>query len=293
MKLWFRKSVVAVAVALAGAASAQTTEDFSGLTATSPPAGTSSIAGGTWAEPFTPGAGFDAIGLVNNPATDLPRTTDSKYIQTSGTVDSYLDLQFASALAGTGAGVLQYVVPIRVDLVAPTLTNNDLDVIRLRVVGTGNLSGMVVVDGVFRLANTNGLGATQIISTDAFDASKPVNPAANVGNRWDDGVWRAVLVRHTLAGGGAGAVKIWVLNCNSGLLNNVVDSTGLSNTNTAGLGRIGFGATFAAASSQPVVISIDNVSIFSSVDYPSESAFLAAAQAYYGPPARVRDWSIY
>jgi hypothetical protein len=293
MKKWTVCFLACSALVLGSAVSAQHLEDFSGLTATSPPAGTSSIPGGTWAEPFTPGPGFDGLGLINNPATDLPRTTDTQYIQTSGTVDSYLDLQFAAALAGTDAGVLQYVYPIRVDSIAATVTDNDLDILRLRTTGGSNINGIVLVDGVLRLANTNGVGATRIISTTAFDASQPVNPSANLGVRWNDGVWRAIVVRQTLAGGGAGAVKIWVLNCNSGQLDNVDDTSGLTNTQTGGVGRVGFGATFAAASNSAAVVSIDNVAFYSSVLYPTESAFLAAVQAQYAPPARVNDWGLY
>lgn len=273
-------TVAAALICAPMAHAAPAVETFDQLTTTTPPTfGNSTIPGGDWAEIFAPGL-FDRLGLEDNAGSKFPASADNKYLTTSRNVNQGLGLELATTVPLT-AGALQVAIPIRVD--ALQAGANGLDILVVRA-STSNILG-IVVDGSnnLRLANTNGVGATRIFSSAAFDST-------NVAN-WNDGNWRTLLVRFTPAGGGAGAVKGWVLETN-GTLTEVFNATGLTNSNVgaAGITRIGFGAFFAAAPGGfGTDVSIDNVTIYDSAD---ESSFLAAAAADY-TVGGVSEWNLY
>jgi hypothetical protein len=258
-------------------------ETFGNLTSLSPLApvlGNSTVSGGT----FTTSYGPPNITVATSGALSL--LTDGKYLSYSNSTDQELTLTVAPAIAGT-AGTVYVALAFRAPVISGTPTENDVDVLRVRD-SVGNLFGLVVADGVLRMASTNGWTNTRILSN---------NIATLPGvNQW---VVIAGKINQSTTPNQAKA-KWWIIDGTTAVPTVVYDdfsgNTGATNAGVGDISIVNFGATYRFPSSptDALVINVDNVRIEPGSTYTSDAAFISAVQAAYtGFPASVRDWSLY
>lgn len=261
-------------------ASHANTETFAGLTSLSPVTGTSSISGGTFTSLFgPPNISLETTGV-------LPSIGDNQFLSLSNSTDQELTLTINPALPNT-SGAVWVAVAFRAPVISGTATENDVDILRVQD-PTGNLFGLIVADGVLRMASTNGWGATRILSS---------NVATNPGpNNW---VIIAGRVNQSTTAGQAQA-KWWLVST-SGVATVAYDdfanNTSTGNGGVGNVNRLQFGATYRFPSSptDAFVVNIDNVLIAPGTTYATEADFLNAVnQAYLGiNPAGVEEWSLF
>lgn len=261
-------------------ASHANTETFAGLTSLSPVTGTSSISGGTFTSLFgPPNISLETTGV-------LPSIGDNQFLRLSNSTDQELILTINPALPNT-SGAVWVAVAFRAPVISGTATENDVDILRVQD-PTGNLFGLIVADGVLRMASTNGWGATRILSS---------NVATNPGpNNW---VIIAGRVNQSTTAGQAQA-KWWLVST-SGVATVAYDdfanNTSTGNGGVGDVNRLQFGATyrFPSLPTDAFVVNIDNVLIAPGTTYATEADFLNAVnQAYLGiNPAGVEEWSLF
>ncbi len=149
-------------LASASIASAEV-ETFGNLTSLSPVTGSSTLTSGTFTSAFGP----PNISVVNTGA--LPLLTDGKFLSYSNSTDQEVTLTATPAIAGT-ANSLYVALAFRAPVLSGTAADNNVDVLRVQDSG-GNLFGLVVANGVLRMANTNGWGSTRILSSNIGNQS--------------------------------------------------------------------------------------------------------------------------
>ncbi len=236
--------------------------------------------------------------VADDAATAFPLAGDSRYLWWDSEVDSILEFVEPGGLLGTG-DTIQMAFAIRVDnLHDSDNAFNNIDIIMAASNTQGSfsqLAGLRVFDGVLRMDTGNGWGEV-ILSEEAFDA--------NSANNWDDGEWRVLAARITPSlEVGEPWAKWWVIDPMTGDVEVLADVDPLldgddeprANIRLGEVRRVGFGAvTRAAQIPWQAAISLDEFSLYSLDEYPSESDFLGAVlEQYAGVPTTVEAWEIF
>ena len=252
-------------------------ETFAGVTSTQPLVATSSMTGGIFTKQFGPPE--VAVGTTGA----LPALADGRYLSYSNSTDAELTLTAtAIALTTTEAYVA---LAFRAPTISATATDNNVDILRVQDSG-GNLFGLVVANGVLRMANTNGWGSTRILYSNIATA-----PGAN---NWV--ILAGRLVNSTTAGGAT--AKWWSVNPTTGaptvLFDDVASATSTVNTGVGDASILQWGATFRFPSApvDALVINVDDVRIEAGTTYANEAAFLSAVAGSY-TVASVQNWSMF